>query len=114
MEKYIENKAQYCKKCGVLKNQMKMCLDPKPLSEHRQDWYCEECYLKMYPEKKKRIEGIRPSKIIAFADEGNKLYFVDDNKIMWEVKRHELIKSEISYGVDVDIVKVPKLKVGKL
>ena len=62
----------------------------------------------------KHIEGTRPSKIIAFADMGDKIILADDNKTIWEIKRHELVKSEISIGGDVKVVKVPKLKVGKL
>lgn len=56
-----------------------------------------------------KIEFIRPSKIIAFADEGNKIYFVDENRTIWEIKRHELVKTEISYGYKTTVVKTPKL-----
>lgn len=112
-------KRRTCKLCGVTHEQYEMCLTLNEygnVSFDSDNWYCESCYAKIKIESKK-IQGIRPSKIVAFADVGNKILLADENKVIWEVKRNELIVSDIKDGSEHgDIIKVksPKLNVKEI
>lgn len=51
-----------------------------------------------------------PAKIIAYADEGDKIYMFDEKKVLWEVKRSDLIQSKIEYhGENITITKPPQV-----
>lgn len=64
----IVNKYRTCKKCGIQKQQLEMCLDvhKNKVDFDSGDWYCEKCYAELYKKQDGDRKKMKDEKIIAF------------------------------------------------